>query len=41
MGGTNLGFVAGRKQSEANKWDEYLIDKTDLSTKIIEQLNKI
>ena len=41
QGGTSLGFVAGRKQSESNKWDEYLIDKTDLSTAIIEQLNKI
>ena len=41
QGGTSLGFVAGRKQSEDNKWDEYLIDKTDLSTAIIEQLNKI
>lgn len=39
--GTMLGFVAGRKQAESNKWDEYLIDKTDLSTAIIEQLNKI
>lgn len=41
QGGTSLGFVAGRKQSESNKWDEYLIDKTDLSTAIIEQLGKI
>ena len=39
--GTSLGFVAGRKQSESNKWDEYLIAKTDLSTSIIEQLGKI
>ena len=39
--GKMLGFVAGRKQSESNKWDEYLIDKTDLSTVIIEQLNKL
>lgn len=41
QGGTSLGFVAGRKQSEANKWDEYLIDKTDLSAEIIAQLNKL
>jgi len=41
QGGTSLGFVAGRKQSESNKWDEYLINKTDLSTAIIEQLNKL
>ena len=40
MGGKMLGFVAGRKQSNSNKWDNYLIDKTDLSTKIIEQLNR-
>ena len=39
--GNMFGFVAGRKQSENNKWDEYLIDKTDLSTKIIEQLEKL
>lgn len=39
--GKMLGFVAGRKQSESNKWDEYLIHKTDLSTAIIEQLNKL
>lgn len=41
QGGTTLGFVAGRKQSESNKWDEYLIDKTDLSSEIIQQLSKI
>ena len=41
MGGKNLGFVAGRKQSEGNKWDKYLIDKTDLSMVIIDHLNKI
>ena len=41
QGGTSLGFVAGRKQSESNKWDEYLIEKTDLSEKIISQLRKI
>jgi len=41
QGGTVLGFVAGRKQSESNKWDEYLIDKTDLSAVIIKQLSKI
>lgn len=41
QGGSMLGFVAGRKQSESNKWDEYLIDKTDLSEAIIKQLEKI
>ncbi|MEK7621428.1 MAG: HTH domain-containing protein [Patescibacteria group bacterium] len=41
QGGSMLGFVAGRKQSESNKWDEYLIEKTDLSEAIIKQLEKI
>ncbi len=41
QGGRSLGFVAGRKQSESNKWDDYLIDKTDLSSEIIQLLNKI
>jgi hypothetical protein len=41
MGGVNLGFVAGRKQSDSNKWDEFMIEKTDLSSVIIQQLNKI
>jgi len=40
MNGSLLGFVAGRKQNNTNKWDNYLIDKTDLSTKIIEQLHR-
>lgn len=39
--GKLLGFVAGRKQSEGNKWDEYLIDKTDLSAGIVQQLDKL
>ena len=25
MGGKMLGFVAGRKQSNSNKWDNYLL----------------
>lgn len=41
QGGLSLGFVAGRKQSSSNKWDDYLIDKTDLSTKIVELMNKL
>lgn len=41
QGGTSLGFVAGRKPSEGNKWDEYLIHKTDLSEAVIKQLNKL
>lgn len=35
-----LGFVAGRKQNASNKWDDYLIEKTDLSSKIIELLGR-
>lgn len=41
QGGQRLGFVAGRKQSLSNKWDEYLVDKTDLSTKIVALMNKL
>jgi len=37
---TNLGFVAGRRRNEDNKWDEYLIDKRDLANKIIEQMGR-
>jgi len=29
--GRLLGFVAGRKKKESNKWDNYLIDKRDLA----------
>lgn len=41
QGGKGMGFVAGRKQSDTNKWDDYLISKTDLSTNIIKLLEKI
>lgn len=41
QGGASLGFVSGRKKSESNKWDSYMISKTDLSQEIINQLNKI
>ena len=33
-----LGFVAGRKRKESNKWDKYLIDKRDLADQIIYQM---
>ncbi len=39
--GELLGFVAGRKKKESNKWDSYLIDKRDLANKIIEQMRRI
>ena len=38
--GTRLGFVAGRRRRETNKWDDYLIDKRDLANKIIEQMGR-
>ena len=34
-GGKMLGFVAGRKKSDSNKWDQYMIEKNDLSEQII------
>ena len=37
----SLGFVAGFKKKESNKWDDYLIDKRDLSNKIVEQMRRI
>ena len=39
--GGGYGFVAGSKRKESNKWDDYLIDKRDLTNKIIEQLQRI
>lgn len=39
--GARLGFVAGRRRSDGNKWDKYLIHKTDLSEEIIKQLQRI
>lgn len=36
-----LGFVAGRKRNEANKWDGFLIDKRDLANTIISQMKRI
>lgn len=40
-GGKLLGFVAGRKKKESNKWDNYLIDKRDLANQIIAQMKRI
>jgi len=39
--GNMLGFVAGRKKKESNKWDSYLIDKRDLANQIIGQMKRI
>lgn len=39
--GELLGFVAGRKKKESNKWDQYLIDKRDLANGIIAQLKRV
>ena len=36
-----LGFVAGRKKKESNKWDEYLIDKRELANTIIQQMKRL
>lgn len=41
QGGDMLGFVAGRKKKESNKWDDYLINKKELANQIIAQLQKI
>lgn len=40
-GGSALGFVAGRKKKESNKWDQYLIDKRDLAGAILEQMKRV
>lgn len=39
--GRMLGFVAGRKRKESNKWDGYIIDKRDLANQIIAQMKRI
>ena len=39
--GGKFGFVAGSQKKESNKWDDYLIDKRDLSNKIVEQMRRI
>lgn len=41
QGGKMLGFVAGRKKKDSNKWDEYLIDKRELANAILRQMNRI
>jgi hypothetical protein len=40
-GGKMLGFVAGRKRKESNKWDSYIIDKRELANQIIAQMKRI
>ena len=40
-GGKSLGFVAGRKKKESNKWDDYMIDKRDLANSIIAQMKRL
>jgi hypothetical protein len=39
--GKTLGFVAGRRKKDSNKWDKYLIDKRDLANAIIGQMSRI
>ena len=39
--GGSLGFVAGLKQKESNKWNEYWINKRNLADKIVEQMRRI
>ncbi|MHB1704199.1 MAG: group I intron-associated PD-(D/E)XK endonuclease [bacterium] len=39
--GKSLGFVAGRKKKESNKWDNYLIDKRSLANQIIAQMKRV
>ena len=39
--GKTLGFVAGRGKRESNKWDQYLIDKRDLASEILNQMERI
>ena len=41
MGGKYLSFVAGRRQSQSNKWFKYLIDRRDLANKIIAKLKRV
>lgn len=41
QGGKLLGFVAGRNRRESNKWDQYLIDKRDLASEILNQMKRI
>lgn len=40
-GGHLLGFVAGRKKRDGNKWDHFLIDKQDLANQIIAQMKRV
>lgn len=40
-GGKSLGFVAGRKKKDSNKWDRFLIDKRSLANAILNQMKRI
>ena len=34
-------FGSGLQKKKSNKWDDYLIDKRDLTNKIVEQMRRI
>ena len=36
-----LGFVSGKQKKDSNKWDAFMIDKRDLSSRVVEQLKRI
>lgn len=36
-----LGFVSGKQKKDGSTWGAFMIDKRDLSTKVIEQLKRI
>ena len=35
------GFVAGKQKKDANKWDAFMIDKRDLASRVIKQLERV
>ncbi len=41
QGGKMLGFVAGRKRNDSNKWDSFLIDKRELANEILKEMARI
>ena len=36
-----LSFVAGKQKNNGNKWDEFMIDKRDLASTVIKQLERV
>jgi len=36
-----LGFVSGKQKKDSNKWDAFMIDKRDLSERVMAQLKRI